>query len=197
MAKKFIPRATQFHERIGVYLNKLIMCGLYESLGIACRNLRAREDLNAKFMISYHMWFLQLWLNATFEPFVKINIAYDPKRRVKGLRLTKLTPDDVDGVSKEAFETYFNLFCKCKTFVCTMAHFHIRNHVSEWFKKSVTANMVHKCHVSKIRFSWSNTSSAKISNQMASRLGFGDQTQTHKVNHIFHEYQSQELGFCA
>lgn len=31
--------------------------------------------------------------------------------------------------------------------------------------------------------------------QMAPKLDFGDQTQARTVNHMIHEYQSQELGF--
>lgn len=130
VAKKFIPMATQLHERRKVCFNKLILCGLYESLEIASRDLTAQADHEDEIplLISGPIWLLHLWLNATFEPSLKANAAHGPKRRVEGLRLVKIMLDDGNLISKEAFETYLYMFYDCKKFDSNMEPFFSRNH---------------------------------------------------------------------
>lgn len=40
MAKKYVPLATQLHEGRKVCLNRLILCGMYESLGLVSQDLK-------------------------------------------------------------------------------------------------------------------------------------------------------------
>lgn len=84
VSKKLIPLVTQFHERRNIYLSKLILCSLYESLAITSRDLKARVDLDENFLISGPIWILQLWLSSTFDPSLKVNASPDPDRRIKG-----------------------------------------------------------------------------------------------------------------
>lgn len=58
VAKKFVPLATQVHERRDVCLSKLILCGLYGSLGISSHNLKERENPES-LLVFGHVWLLQ------------------------------------------------------------------------------------------------------------------------------------------
>lgn len=60
VAKKFIPLATQNHEKKDVCLSKLILRFLYESLGIASHDLKARMMHEENFLVSGPTWLLQL-----------------------------------------------------------------------------------------------------------------------------------------
>ncbi|KAI5442096.1 hypothetical protein KIW84_011242 [Lathyrus oleraceus] len=65
--KMFVPLATQLHEHHMIFISKLILCGLYESLGTSSSNIIDRSYLNS-LLIGGLVWLLQLWLNATFVP---------------------------------------------------------------------------------------------------------------------------------
>lgn len=65
--KMFVPLATQLHEQRKVYLNKLILCGIYKSLWISSRQILDSPCFNT-IQIGGPIWLLQMWLNATFVP---------------------------------------------------------------------------------------------------------------------------------
>lgn len=66
---------------------------------------------------------LQLWLYAIFSHAPDIQIPSRTEVGAKGTRLAQLTPDDGQGVSKEAFEKYFYIFYKYNTFDPSMEPF--------------------------------------------------------------------------
>lgn len=69
------------------------------------------------------IWLLQLWFK--FEPYLKSEVPPILEMGVEGLQLSQLTSDDYKVVSKEVFETYFDMFYRCKAFVSTMEPFDI------------------------------------------------------------------------
>lgn len=102
VAKKIIPLATKLHEMRDVCLIKLILCGLYKSLGFASRDLKERENPES-FLVSNPIWILQLWLNATFNPSLKTIIPPNLKGNVECMRLARITPNDGKDTPKEVF----------------------------------------------------------------------------------------------
>lgn len=136
VANQFIPLATQLHERRNACLSKLILCGLCESLGNTSHEFKEWKNLEI-LLISGPAWLMQFWLNSTFEPYFKTNISPNLERSVEGTRLSQVTSDDDDTASKEIFETYFDMFYKCKTFTSIMAPFSYRNYGPTWFRKAL------------------------------------------------------------
>ena len=63
-----------------------------------------------KLLVSGPMWQLQFWLNATFEPKMKLGIPATMPRVVEGIRLNLLTPKDKDLSNIDAFNFYFKMF---------------------------------------------------------------------------------------
>lgn len=57
-----------------VNLNKKILGSLYEALGLTASDFKSIDDPTYNFHINGPIWLLQLWLNATFESFLKFNI---------------------------------------------------------------------------------------------------------------------------
>lgn len=58
VAKQFIRSATHLHEKINVFLSKLILGNLYKSLVITSRYLKVKEDHEEKYMVSIPIWLL-------------------------------------------------------------------------------------------------------------------------------------------
>lgn len=122
MAKQFAPLASQLHEGRKICLSRLILYGLYESLGLTSQDLNKRINPES-LQVGVPIRLLQLWLNSIFEPSLKNRIPPNSEVGFEGLRLTQLTPDDGKVVSKEVFETYFDMIYRCKTFISTMTPF--------------------------------------------------------------------------
>lgn len=87
-------------------LNKLIMCSFYESLGLDSLELKKISSL-----IFGSIWLLQLWLNVTFEPSLKVYTPNDLARLVKGIRLEFLTQEDIGLSIKKSFRKYSSRMC--------------------------------------------------------------------------------------
>lgn len=91
MDKKFITLANQIHEGRNICLNKLILGSLYESLGIASFELKSINHHDDNILISIPIWILQIWIDATFEPSLKVTILSDsafwPKKPSKTIYL--------------------------------------------------------------------------------------------------------------
>lgn len=109
MVKKFIAFPTQVHEGRNIYHSKLILAYRYESLGLVYFGLKSITHPYDKLLFSGPMWLLQLWLNATFEPYLNLTIPYDlarkvEDRRVQGTRISFLTPE-YTGVCKTSILT--------------------------------------------------------------------------------------------
>lgn len=133
MDKKFVPLATQLHEGRKICLSKLNLYGLYESTGLASQDLKQKTNIES-LHVGGPIWLLQLWLNATVEPSLKTNIPPNSEVGIEGQRLAQITPDDGKVVFREVFETYFNMFYRCKTFISTMTPFFNRHCGLEWFQ---------------------------------------------------------------
>lgn len=134
MAKKIVPLSTQLYEGRKIFLSRLIIYGLYKSLGLASQDIR--KIINPESLqVGGHIWLLQLWLNAMFKPSLKTRIRPSSEVGVKDPRLTQLTPDVGKVVSRVVFETHFNIFYMCKSFISTMVPFSNRQYGPEWFRE--------------------------------------------------------------
>lgn len=117
-----------------ICLIRLLLCGLYESLGLASQDLKQNTNLES-LQVGGLIWILQLWLNATFKPSLKTRIPPNSEVEVEGPRLTQLTPDNGKLLTMDVFDTYFNMLYTCKSFISTMAPFSSRWCGIEWFRK--------------------------------------------------------------
>ncbi|KAI5404091.1 hypothetical protein KIW84_051290 [Lathyrus oleraceus] len=93
VAKQFAPLASKLHEGRKICLSRLILCGLYESLGLTSQDLNKRINPES-LQVGVPIRLLQLWLNSIFEPSLKNRIPPNSEVGFEGLRLTQLTPDD-------------------------------------------------------------------------------------------------------
>lgn len=69
MEKEFIIIANQFHAGHNLFLREMILAQIYESMGegiIGLKNSKKKGSL----ILACPLWFLQLWLNASFEDFL-------------------------------------------------------------------------------------------------------------------------------
>ena len=88
-------------------------------------------------------WFLQLWLNATFEPSLSTSGTVNNEepeiknRTVKGTRLLRLTPEDDGKEFENNFIKYVMMFSKCHVFSTSMVPFANMIHGPEWFTRSL------------------------------------------------------------
>jgi hypothetical protein len=72
----FIPMAIQIHEGRDFALGRLLLAVLYEVIGDACDDIKASKD-GSPFLVSWPIWLLQLWLNATFEEELRLIVPSD------------------------------------------------------------------------------------------------------------------------
>ncbi|KAI5394186.1 hypothetical protein KIW84_061037 [Lathyrus oleraceus] len=73
VAKKYVPLATQLHKGRKICLNRLILFGLYESIGLSCEDLKSMGNPYS-LQIGGPIWLIELWLNVTFEPSLKTKV---------------------------------------------------------------------------------------------------------------------------
>lgn len=111
LTKKFITLATQIHKGRNACLIKVILGSLYDSLGLASLELKSITNSKETLLIFGHIWLLQLWLSATFEPSLKVTILSDlarhvEDRRVKGIMLALMTLENICLSTKETFIKY-------------------------------------------------------------------------------------------
>lgn len=66
-----------------------------------------RPENPVRLQIGKHIWLLHLWLNATFETFLKPEVPPNSRVGIKGSCLAKVTPDDEKVVSLEIYKDYF------------------------------------------------------------------------------------------
>lgn len=57
VTKTFVPISTQMHEKVDVFLSKLILCGFYDSLGLAAIDLKERTNPES-LRVGGHVWLL-------------------------------------------------------------------------------------------------------------------------------------------
>ncbi|GAU51698.1 hypothetical protein TSUD_415080 [Trifolium subterraneum] len=104
VVKRLVPMAIQIHEGKDFAFGKLILATLYDSLGKGSDALKKAEkgsdalkkaEKGTKLKLTGPMWFLQLWLNATFES--NVNLFLPPmdeprvsNRQIEGSRLALL-----------------------------------------------------------------------------------------------------------
>lgn len=112
--KMFVPLATQLHEQQKVYLSKLVLCSLYESLGVTSYNLINWAYLD-NLLIDGPIWLLQLWHNSIFTPALHIENPSGMVVGAEGARLAHITLDDGETVLQNSFEKYFSMFFKHRT----------------------------------------------------------------------------------
>ena len=136
VAVKFITLAIKIHKQEDFCLSKLILASLYESLNIARIEIQMKVMPAEKLLIAGPIWLLQFWLNATFEPRMKLGIPETMPRAVEGTRLNLLTPEDKELSPADAFNFYFKMFSQQKQFMSTMAPFASRKYGLEWFRRS-------------------------------------------------------------
>src|ERR1044072_205201 len=136
VAVRFITLAIKLHKQEDICLSKLILASLYESLNIARVEIQMGFIPTEKLLVSGPMWLLQFWLNATFEPKMKLGVPDTMPRAVEGIRLNLLTPEDKDLSAADAFNFYFKMFSQQKQFVSTMAPFATRRYGPELFRRS-------------------------------------------------------------
>lgn len=113
------------------------LCG---TLVLVTYNFKSIDDPGYKFHIKGIMWLLKLWLNATFESFLKFNITSSlaqqvERRRVEATRLARLTPKDVVLSIAYAFKKYALMFTEHGVFEPSMALFVSRIHGPDCFKR--------------------------------------------------------------
>lgn len=109
------------------------MGSLYEALGLAAFDFKSINNPTYKFHINGPMWLLKLWLNATFESFMKFNILSAlaqqvEGRRVKATSLALLTPEDVGLSIAYAFKKYVIMFTERDVFESSRAPFISQSH---------------------------------------------------------------------
>ena len=115
VAVRFITLAIKIHKQENLCLNKLLLASLYESLNVARIDIQMKVLPAEKLLIAGPIWLLQLWLNATFEPKMKLGIPDTMPRAVEGIRLNLLTPEDKELSPADAFNFYFKMFSQQKT----------------------------------------------------------------------------------
>ncbi|KAI5436644.1 hypothetical protein KIW84_022958 [Lathyrus oleraceus] len=127
-----VSLATHLYEQRKVFLNKLILYGLYESLGTSSCNIIERPYLNS-LQIGGPIWLLLLWLDATFVPTLCSDTPSSMTVGVKGARLSHITLNDGDIVFPDNFKKYTSMLYKSKALVSTMAPFLARQCGPTWF----------------------------------------------------------------
>ncbi|XP_058755341.1 uncharacterized protein LOC131628527 [Vicia villosa] len=143
VAKRYLCMANQLHAGTQLNLSQLILGFLYENLGEATDLIKSYES--GSLLFAGPFWFLQLWLNATFEahlPFRGTVNEEDPNiksRAVEGTRLALLTPKEETGKLHEHFLAYVMMFAQCYQFSPSMAPFVQRTVGPEWFTRRFPA----------------------------------------------------------
>ncbi|GAU33291.1 hypothetical protein TSUD_279660 [Trifolium subterraneum] len=107
VAKMFIPMVIQIHEGKQFGLGKLILAVLYESIGLACDEIKKSEN-GSSFLVAGPMWLLQLWLNATFEQEFNLripqeNLAEMANRPIEGRMIVRLASQNLETNYKALF----------------------------------------------------------------------------------------------
>lgn len=141
VAKKYLTLENQLHVGHDICLSEMILASLYESLsdGVAqLKNLRDKGNL----LLSGPFWLLQLWINATSEAslsnkgFIDKDVKEIKNKRVEGMRLAQLTPNDEGQTLQSTFMGYLMMFAKRHVFTSSMASFSFRKHGPKWFSRT-------------------------------------------------------------
>lgn len=106
----------------------------YESLRYVSLHLKAWTSSNKYFQISWPIWILQLWLNASFVPYIEVVFLPDMARQVKDTKIDLLSVEDDNLSTEEAFQKYFFMCMNCIKFVSFMATFINRSCDPYWFR---------------------------------------------------------------
>jgi hypothetical protein len=143
VAKMFIPMAIQIPEGQDFSLGRLLLAVLYEAIGNARDDIKASKD-GTPFLISGPMWLLQLWLNATFEQEMRLNIPSDfaqevANRTVEGGRLVRLSPNSFEQQPQKLFMKYMKIFLNFDKFLPRHAPFLERKFGPAWFTEDFPA----------------------------------------------------------
>ncbi|MCI39143.1 hypothetical protein A2U01_0060373, partial [Trifolium medium] len=89
--------AIKIHEGQEFGFGRLILASLYDSLIEGCNALKTelnekkskedKEEKEREFLMSGPIWLLQLWLNATFESQMKLEVPLDKVEGVKNRQI--------------------------------------------------------------------------------------------------------------
>lgn len=118
----------------------MILAFLYESLGESVDLIKSYE-VGASLLFVGPFWFLQLWLNATFEDFLPSKGVFDENddfirnRTVEGTRLALLIPPEEPRQLPSVFKSFMMMFAMRSTFVPSMAPFVSRRNGPSWFTR--------------------------------------------------------------
>lgn len=141
VTKKYLTLANQLHARHDIFLSKMILESLYESLSDGVAQLNNLGD-KGNLLLSGPFWLLQLWINATFEASLPNKGLVDEdaeeilNRRVEGPRLPQLTQNDEGQALQSTFMGYIMMFSKHHVFTSSMAPFTFRKIGPKWFTRT-------------------------------------------------------------
>lgn len=149
--KNFLTMVNQVHARHYLCLREVILGNLYESLGEVATDLKNTKN-KGNLLLAGPFWFLQLWLNATFEASllilnpINMNADVIRNRRVEGTRMVKkITSDEVRNL-KQTFTSYVTMSAKRYNFTPSMAPFACRKYGPEWFTRKFPLHQKTKKH---------------------------------------------------
>jgi hypothetical protein len=154
--------------------SKLILATLYDSLGKGSDALKKAEK-GTKLKLIGPMWFLQLWLNATFES--NVNLFLPPmdeprvsNRQMEGSRLALLRQRQTGLSTGELFTLYFKFFLSFNEIKEINTPFIEMQVGPTWFKQDFPAtNLDDEEDINEI---WLAFSSPTV---LSSRLGAAEQ----------------------